>query len=83
MLAIDRLIVPMDEAYPVGDPPLMYPHAGVQTEDVLTAGVCPFAASEADYQAQRNERRNHHHTAAGKRALIQRQEHAAGIAAGD
>jgi len=35
-LAIDGLVVPIDEAYPVGDPPLMYPHdENGSPEDVI------------------------------------------------
>jgi SPP1 gp7 family putative phage head morphogenesis protein len=53
-LAIDGLIVPMDEPYPVGDPPLMYPHASDGApEDVINCRCMSIPVTEADYQAQK------------------------------
>jgi uncharacterized protein with gpF-like domain len=55
-LAIDGLIVPMDEAYPVGDPPLMYPHdPDGSAEDVINCGCISVPATEEDYSAQESE----------------------------
>jgi uncharacterized protein with gpF-like domain len=52
-LAIDGLIVPMDEPYPVGDPPLMYPHApDGAAEDVINCRCLSIPVTEADYLAQ-------------------------------
>jgi len=53
-LAINGLIIPMDEAYPVGNPPLMYPHApDGAAEDVINCRCMSIPVSEADYQAQK------------------------------
>lgn len=52
-LAIDGLIVPIDEPYPVGDPPLMYPHdPDGSAEDVINCGCISIPATEEDYQKQ-------------------------------
>ena len=49
-LAIDGLVLPMDEVYPVGDPPLMYPHApDGSAEDVINCRCMSIPANEADY----------------------------------
>jgi len=48
-LAIDGLVVPMDQAYPVGNPPLMYPHApDGAAEDVINCRCMSIPVSEAD-----------------------------------
>jgi len=53
-LAIDGLIIPMDEAFPVGDPPLMYPHdANGAAEDVINCFCLSIPVTEAEYQAQK------------------------------
>jgi len=53
-LAIDGLILPMDEAYPVGDPPLMYPHApDGAAEDVINCRCMSIPVPESDYLAQK------------------------------
>ena len=55
-LDIDGLIVPMDEPYPVGDPPLMYPHdPDGSAEDVINCGCISIPATEEDYNAQEGE----------------------------
>lgn len=52
-LAADGLIVPIDEPYPVGDPPLMYPHdPDGSAEDVINCGCISIPATEEDYQNQ-------------------------------
>lgn len=54
-IAIDGLIVPMDQPYPVGDPQLMYPHDGNgSAEDVINCRCISIPVSEADYKAQTN-----------------------------
>lgn len=55
-LDIDGLIVPIDDFYPVGDPPLMYPHdPDGSAEDVINCGCISIPATEDDYQAQQGE----------------------------
>lgn len=52
-LAIDGLIIPMDEAFPVGDPPLMYPHDGNgSAQDVINCYCISIPVTESEYQAQ-------------------------------
>jgi uncharacterized protein with gpF-like domain len=52
-LEIDGLIVPMDEPYPVGDPPLMYPHdPDGSAEDVINCGCISIPATQEDYDDQ-------------------------------
>jgi hypothetical protein len=52
-IAIDGLIVPIDEPYPVGDPLLMYPHApDGSPEDVINCRCISIPVTEQDYQAQ-------------------------------
>jgi len=52
-LDIDGLIVPMDEPYPVGDPPLMYPHdPDGSAEDVINCGCISIPATQEDYDDQ-------------------------------
>jgi uncharacterized protein with gpF-like domain len=52
-LEIDGLIVPMDEPYPVGDPPLMYPHdPDGSAEDVINCGCISIPATQEDYDNQ-------------------------------
>jgi len=52
-LAIDGLIVPVDEPYPVGDPPLRYPHDELgAAEDVINCGCISVPATEEDYLSQ-------------------------------
>jgi|SRR5215471_7021830 len=52
-LDIDGLIVPIDEPYPVGDPPLMYPHdPDGSAEDVINCGCISIPATEEDFLKQ-------------------------------
>jgi uncharacterized protein with gpF-like domain len=52
-LAIDGLIIPVDEAFPVGDPPLMYPHDGNgSAQDVINCYCISVPATEEEYKAQ-------------------------------
>jgi hypothetical protein len=52
-LEIDGLIVPIEEPYPVGDPPLMYPHdPDGSAEDVINCGCISIPATEEDYAKQ-------------------------------
>jgi hypothetical protein len=52
-LEIDGLIMPIDEPYPVGEPPLMYPHdPDGSAEDVINCGCISIPATEEDYQKQ-------------------------------
>jgi hypothetical protein len=54
-LAIDGLIVPIDQPFPVGDPQLMYPHDGNgSAEDVINCRCISVPTSEAAYKAQQN-----------------------------
>jgi uncharacterized protein with gpF-like domain len=56
-LAIDRLIVPIDQPFPVGDPQLMYPHDdNGSAEDVINCRCISIPVSEAEYKAQQNGR---------------------------
>jgi len=49
-LAIDGLVVPMDEPFPVGSPPLMYPHApNGSPEDVINCSCVAIPASASQY----------------------------------
>lgn len=51
-VAIDGLMVPIDEPYPVGDPPLMYPHdENGSPEDVINCSCISIPVSASDYQA--------------------------------
>lgn len=53
-LGIDGLIVPFDEPFPVGNPPLMYPHApDGSAEDVINCRCMSIPVTEAEYQAQK------------------------------
>ena len=55
-IGIDGLIVPIDEAYPVGDPPLMFPHdPDGSAEDVINCGCISIPATAEDYAAQGEE----------------------------
>jgi len=52
-LEIDGLIVPADQPYPVGDPPLMFPHdPDGSAEDVINCGCISIPATKDDYLAQ-------------------------------
>lgn len=52
-LAIDGLIVPIEEPYPVGAPPLMYPHApDGSPEDVINCSCVSIPASASAYEGQ-------------------------------
>jgi SPP1 gp7 family putative phage head morphogenesis protein len=52
-LAIDGLIIPFDEAYPVGNPPLMYPHApDGAAEDVINCRCMSIPVTEDEYKAR-------------------------------
>jgi uncharacterized protein with gpF-like domain len=52
-LAIDGLVVPIDEPYPVGDPPLMYPHdEDGSPEDVINCTCISVAATEEQFSVQ-------------------------------
>jgi len=52
-LAIDGLVVPFDEPYPVGNPPLMYPHdENGSPDDVINCSCISGAATKAEYEAQ-------------------------------
>lgn len=52
-LEIDGLIVPFDEPFPVGDPPLMYPHdPDGSAEDVINCGCISIPATKEDYDDQ-------------------------------
>lgn len=52
-LAIDQLIVVMDEPFPVGDPPLMYPHdENGSPEDVINCTCISIPATEEEFQGQ-------------------------------
>jgi uncharacterized protein with gpF-like domain len=54
-IAIDGLIVPINEPYPVGDPPLMYPHDGNgSAEDVINCRCISVGVLESEYKAQQN-----------------------------
>jgi hypothetical protein len=50
-LAIDGLIIPVDEAFPVGDPPLMYPHdENGSAEDVINCYCISIPVTEEEYR---------------------------------
>jgi len=50
-LAIDGLVVPFDEPYPVGNPPLMFPHApDGSPEDVINCSCVSIPADASDYE---------------------------------
>lgn len=50
-LAIDGLVVPFDEPFPVGSPPLMYPHApDGSPEDVINCSCVAIPASAEQYR---------------------------------
>ena len=52
-LDADGLVVPMDEAFPIGDPPLMYPHdPDGSAEDVINCGCISIPATQEDYDNQ-------------------------------
>jgi hypothetical protein len=52
-LAIDGLVVPFDEPYPVGDPPLMFPHApDGSPEDVINCSCMSIPAGADQYQEE-------------------------------
>src|SRR4030095_16661375 len=52
-LNIDGLIIPVDEAFPVGNPPLMYPHdENGSAEDVINCSCIAIPVTEEEYQAQ-------------------------------
>jgi len=52
-LEIDELIVPIDEPFPVGSPPLMYPHdENGSAEDVINCGCISILATQEDYDNQ-------------------------------
>jgi len=49
-LAIDGLVVPFDEPFPVGNPPLMYPHApNGSPEDVINCSCVAIPATADQY----------------------------------
>jgi uncharacterized protein with gpF-like domain len=49
-LAIDGLVVPIDETFPVGTPPLMYPHDGNgSADDVINCSCIAVAAPRSEY----------------------------------
>ena len=51
-LAIDGLIVPIDEPFPVGDPQLMYPHdENGSPEDVINCTCISIAATEDQFNS--------------------------------
>jgi hypothetical protein len=50
-LAIDGLVVPFDEPFPVGSPPLMFPHdPNGSPEDVINCSCVSIPASAEDYE---------------------------------
>lgn len=52
-LAIDGLIIPVDQAFPVGDPPLMYPHdENGSAADVINCYCISIPVTEEEYNAQ-------------------------------
>jgi hypothetical protein len=52
-IAIDGMIVPFEEAFPVGSPPLMYPHdPNGSPEDVINCSCFSIPATEEGYKAQ-------------------------------
>ena len=52
-LGIDGLVVPIDEFYPVGDPPLMFPgDPDGSAEDVINCGCISVPATREDYDNQ-------------------------------
>ena len=52
-LAIDGLVVPIDQPFPVGDPPLMFPHdSNGSPEDVINCRCISVPATEDDYNSQ-------------------------------
>jgi hypothetical protein len=52
-LGIDGLIVPIDEPFPVGSPPLMYPHdERGSPQDVINCTCISVAATEEEFLAQ-------------------------------
>jgi hypothetical protein len=52
-LAIDGLVVPIDDPFPVGDPPLMYPHdENGSPEDVINCTCISIAATEEQFSVQ-------------------------------
>jgi len=52
-VAIDRLIVPFNQPFPVGDPPLMYPHDGNGSpQDVINCSCISIPVTRADFLAQ-------------------------------
>jgi hypothetical protein len=53
-IAINGLIMPIDQPYPVGDPLLMYPHApDGSAEDVINCRCISIPATEQEYQQQK------------------------------
>jgi len=56
-LAIHRLIVPIDEPYPVGSPQLMFPHdPNGAPEDVINCACMSLPAIEQEFDAQQKLR---------------------------
>jgi Phage Mu protein F like protein len=54
-LAINGLIVPIDQPYPVGDPQLMYPHdENGSAEDVINCRCISIPVPQSEYEAQQN-----------------------------
>jgi hypothetical protein len=52
-LAIDGMIIPVDEAFPVGDPPLMYPHdENGSAADVINCYCISIPVTEEEYNAR-------------------------------
>jgi len=52
-LAIDGLIVPFNEPFPVGNPPLMYPHdPGGSPDDVINCSCVSLPATADQYDRQ-------------------------------
>lgn len=56
-IAIDGLIVPIEQPFPVGDPQLMYPHDGNgSAKDVINCRCISVPVTEAEWKAQQNGR---------------------------
>jgi len=54
-LGIDGLVVPIEQAYPVGAPPLMYPHdENGSPEDVINCSCISVPASASEYNGSTN-----------------------------
>ncbi len=52
-VAIDGLVVPMDEPYPVGSPPLMYPHdENGAPEDIINCSCISIPTTREEFESQ-------------------------------